>query len=161
MLTSPPLFLSRTISPSPSAPASPSTSASGVGTCGVALVDPDATAQAKKLLCYLYSQYGNHILSGQQESTWVSGPDHEMSIIYNDSGEYPAIRGQDMDDSPNFGARGLACWKAGGIPMVGYHMGAPNQSVDGNAGSQLTANISAALTTGTADSTTLKVTTVR
>ncbi len=38
--------------------------------CKVAPVDPKATRQARNLLCYLYSVYGNHILSGQQESPW-------------------------------------------------------------------------------------------
>jgi hypothetical protein len=132
------------------------TSTSGGGTsCGVAPADPQATSAAQHVLCYLYSIYGNHILSGQQESTWVSGPDYEMNYIHNISGKYPAIRGQDMGDSPDFGSRGLAWWNAGGIPMVSYHMGAPNQSVDGYAGSQLTANISAALTSGTSDNATL------
>lgn len=120
-------------------------------TCNIAPVDPNATTQAKKLLCYIYSQYGNHIISGQQESTWVSGPDYEMNYILSNTGKYPAIRGLDMGDSPDFGARALSWWNAGGIPMVSYHMGAPNQTVDGYAGSQLTANINAALTPGTAD----------
>jgi hypothetical protein len=61
-----------------------------------------------------------------------------------------------MGDSPTFGARALAWWNSGGIPMVGYHMGAPNQSQDGYAGSQLTANINAALTEGSADNATFK-----
>jgi hypothetical protein len=119
--------------------------------CNVSPVDPNATTQAKKLLCYIYSQYGNHIISGQQESTWVGGPDYEMNYIYNNTGKYPAIRGLDMGDSPDFGARALAWWNSGGIPMVSYHMGSPAQTVDGYAGSQLTANINAALTPGTAD----------
>jgi hypothetical protein len=121
------------------------------GTCNAAPVDPQATTQARKLLCYLYSQYGNHIISGQQESTWVNGPDYEMNYIYNNTGKYPAIRGLDMGDSPTFGTRALAWWNAGGIPMVGYHMGSPAQDSDGYSGSQMKANINAALTSGTAD----------
>ncbi|WP_328653134.1 lectin [Micromonospora sp. NBC_00330] len=121
------------------------------GGCNVAPVDPNATASARRLLCYVYSQSGNHILSGQQESTWVSGPEYEMNIIRNASGKYPAVRGQDMGDAPDFGARGLAWWNAGGIPMVGYHMGSPAQNTDGYDGSRMPANINAALTSGTAD----------
>jgi hypothetical protein len=121
------------------------------GTCNVNPVDPAATASARRLLCYVYSQYGNHIISGQQESTWVSGPDYEMNIVRAASGRFPAIRGQDMGDAPDFGARGLAWWNAGGIPMVGYHMGATNQNTDGWAGAMLRGNINAALTSGTAD----------
>lgn len=123
------------------------------GPCTATPVDPNATAQARRLLCYLYSQYGNHIISGQQESTWVSGPDHEMNYISSNTGKLPAIRGLDRGDSPDFGARALAWWNAGGIPMVGYHMGSPAQSQDGYAGSQMNANINAALTPGTADHT--------
>jgi hypothetical protein len=119
--------------------------------CTATPVDPNATPQARRLLSYLYSQYGNHIISGQQESTWVAGPDYEMNYIFGNTGRYPAIRGLDRGDSPDFGARALAWWNAGGIPMVGYHMGAPNQDVDGYSGSLLTANINAALTPGTAD----------
>ena len=81
---------------------------------------------ARRLLCYLYSQYGNHILSGQQESTWVSGPDYEMNYIQSNTGKLPG------DPRPGHGrlarpsaAGRLAWWNAGGIPMVGYHMGAP------------------------------------
>jgi Glycosyl hydrolase family 26/Cellulose or protein binding domain len=127
----------------------------GSTSCNVSPADSNATQPARKVLCYIYSQYGNHIISGQQESTWVSGPDYEMNIIHNASGKYPAIRGMDMGDSPDFGSRALAWWNAGGIPMVSYHMGAPNQNVDGYAGSQLTANINNALAAGTADHTRL------
>lgn len=90
----------------------------GSTSCNVAPVDAQATAAARRLLCYTYSQYGNHIISGQQESTWVAGADYEMNIIRTASGKYPAIRGQDMGDSPTFGARGLSWWNAGGTEFV-------------------------------------------
>lgn len=128
-----------------------SQSGGGQQPCSVAPIDPNATVQARKLLCYLYSQYGNHIISGQQESTWVSGPDYEINYIYNNTGKYPAIRGLDRGDAPDFGARALAWWNSGGIPMVGYHMGSPAQEQDGYNGSLMNANINAALTPGTAD----------
>ena len=50
----------------------------GGGDCNVATVDPNATAQARRLLCYVYSQYGNHILSGQQET---NGSEDEFNFI--------------------------------------------------------------------------------
>ncbi|HEX8345073.1 MAG TPA: lectin, partial [Actinoplanes sp.] len=121
------------------------------GTCNVNPVDPAASPQARRLLCYLYSQYGNHIISGQQESTWVSGPDYEINYIRQHTGRYPAIRGMDRGDAPDFGSRALAWWNSGGIPMVGYHMGSPSQGSDGYDGSRMSANINAALTPGTAD----------
>ena len=40
----------------------------GNGSCAAVPVTPNATQQARNVLCYLYSQYGNHILSGQEES---------------------------------------------------------------------------------------------
>lgn len=121
------------------------------GSCDVAPVDPNATEAARDLLCYLYELSGNHILSGQQESTWVAGPDYEINYIHGHTGRYPAIRGLDMGDSPDFGSRALAWWNAGGIPSVSYHMGSPAQSQDGYNGSRMSADINAALTPGTAD----------
>ncbi|GAA1790209.1 hypothetical protein GCM10009682_10310 [Luedemannella flava] len=138
-----------TTTPATSRP--PATTAGPGSSCGVNPVDPDATASAKRLLCYLYSQYGNHILSGQQESVWMGSPDYEMNIIRSASGKLPAIRGSDQGDSKDWGSRGLAWWNAGGIPMVGYHMGATNQGTDGYSGSRMRGNITAALTAGTAD----------
>lgn len=146
-----------TTSPSPTSPSPTSPSPTPpTGNCSAQPVDPAATRQARNVLCYLYSQYGNHIVSGQQESTWVSGPDYEMNYVHDISGKYPVVRGMDRGDSPDFGARALAWWNSGGIPMVGYHMGSPSQDSDGYAGSQMRANISAALTAGTADNTRLR-----
>ncbi|MCC8243045.1 glycosyl hydrolase [Saccharothrix luteola] len=118
-------------------------------TCSVNPVNPNATAQARKLLCYVYSQYGNHILSGQQESTWIGGPDYEINHIRNNTGKYPAIRALDYGDSKDYASRAIAWWNAGGIPMVGYHMGAPTHP-DTYEGTQQTVSINAVLTPGTA-----------
>lgn len=134
-----------------SAPSTPPTAPPPSGTCSVAPVDAQATAAARRLLCYLYSQYGNHILSGQQESTWIGGPEYEINYIQQNTGKYPAIRGLDMGDSPDFGARAAAWWNAGGIPMVGYHMGSPALDADGYDSSRQRADINAALTSGTTD----------
>jgi len=38
------------------------------------------------VLCYLYSQYGNHILSGQEEG----GTEVEINYIFTSTGKYPA-----------------------------------------------------------------------
>jgi hypothetical protein len=121
-------------------------------TCTVNPINPNATAQARKLLCYVYSQYGNHILSGQQESTWIGGPDYEMNHIRNNTGKLPAIRAMDYGDSKDYASRAIAWWNAGGIPMVGYHMGAPTKP-DTYEGTQMTVSINAVLTPGTAEHT--------
>ncbi|MGP3968323.1 glycosyl hydrolase [Streptomyces sp. 6N223] len=112
-------------------------------------VNPNATPQARDLLCYLYSQYGNHILSGQQESTWVGGPEYEMDYILDNAGKLPAIRGMDQATSDYVG-RALEWWNAGGIVDVAYHMGAPTHP-DTYEGTQMAVPIDAVLTPGTAE----------
>jgi len=97
----------------------------------VAPVDPNATPAAKKLLCYLYSQYKNHVLSGQQETSW-SNPQGDISFYQTNTGKYPAILGGDFlytttspSDQGTTTTRAQGYWNAGGIPMIRYHMGAP------------------------------------
>ena len=71
--------------PAPEAPPS---------SCGVSPVDPQATPQAKNLLCYLYSVYGKNVLSGQQETSW-SNPAGDISFYTSNVGKAPAILGGD------------------------------------------------------------------
>lgn len=99
--------------------------------CNVTPVDPSATPAAKKLLCYLHSQYKNHVLSGQQETSW-SNPQGDISFYQTNTGKYPAILGADFlyttttpSDQGTTTSRAQAYWAAGGIPMFRYHMGAP------------------------------------
>ncbi|WP_066367581.1 glycosyl hydrolase [Herbidospora mongoliensis] len=136
-------------SPSPSPTPSPSPSGNS---CSAAPVNPNANAATRRVLCYLYSQYGNHILSGQQESTWIGGPDYEINYIRTNTGKYPAIRALDFGDSKDLAPRAVAYWNAGGLVMIGYHMGAPTQP-DTYAGSQGTASINNTLTAGTSENT--------
>lgn len=103
-------------------------------------MNPGATRQARNLLCYVAGLYGNHILSGQQESTWIGGPEYEMTYIHDNTGKYPAVRSLDYGDSKDFSARAVAWWQAGGIPMVGYHMGAPTKP-DTYEGTQMAVSI--------------------
>jgi hypothetical protein len=49
----------------------------GLG-CTATPVNPNATKQAKSLLCDLYSLYGNHGRSGQQETSW-NNPANDVS----------------------------------------------------------------------------------
>ncbi|MDT0612149.1 glycosyl hydrolase [Streptomyces lancefieldiae] len=109
-----------------------------------------ATRQAARLLSFISAQYGNRIISGQQESTWIDGPDYEMNYIHEHTGRYPAIRGLDICDEPGATDRAIAWWQAGGIPMFGYHMGAPTFSDDYD-GSKQTVSIDKVLTAGTAE----------
>lgn len=96
----------------------------GSTTCGVAPVNPNATPQAKKLLCYLYSQYNNHVLSGQQETSW-SNPAADIGWYTSNGMQPPAVLGGDYLYPSGTTARAIAYWNAGGIAMLRYHMGAP------------------------------------
>jgi hypothetical protein len=118
---------------------------SGPATCNTAPVDPQATAQARRLLCYVASQYGNHIISGQRES---NGRETEFQHIRANTGRDPAIRGMDMCDRPGAVDRAAAWWNAGGIPLIGWHVGAPGSTPCNYGG---TASINATLTPGTAE----------
>lgn len=64
-------------------------------TGGGRLSNPKASAQAQSLYNFLCDTYGNHVISGQQESTWMGSEDYEFDIIKNASGKYPALRGLD------------------------------------------------------------------
>ncbi|MFL5303601.1 MAG: glycosyl hydrolase [Polyangia bacterium] len=92
--------------------------------CGVVPVDPQATSQAKNLLCYLYSIYGKSVLSGQQETSW-SNPAGDISFYTSNVGKEPAILGGDYLYPSGTSSRALAYWNAGGLTMIRYHMGAP------------------------------------
>jgi hypothetical protein len=125
----------------------------GAGDCGALPVNPNASPQARKLLCYLYSLYGNHVLSGQQETSWAPNPEVDMNYLFTNTGKYPAVRGLDYLYTGT-SARATTWWNAGGIPMICYHMGAPTLS-DTFQSSQtaVPGGINAVLTSGTAQNT--------
>jgi hypothetical protein len=123
-------------------------------TCSVAPVNPNATLQARNLLCYLYDQYGNHVLSGQQETSWRS-PENDVNWYNTNVGKYPAILGGDYLYPNGTTTRAQAYWAAGGISMIRYHMGAPPLS-DTFANSQSSANIANVLTEGTGENTSFR-----
>jgi Glycosyl hydrolase family 26 len=131
--------------------------------CGVTPVSPNASQQAKNLLCYLYSVYGNHVLSGQQETSW-SNPAGDISWYASNGMKDPAILGGDFLYSDGGGAtsettttsRAIAYWNAGGITMIRYHMGMP-PNADSYENSMLTPSDSSfftnVITSGTAENT--------
>ena len=96
-------------------------------------VSPNASQQAKNLLCYLYSIKGNHVLSGQQEANWNANPT-DIAWYTTNIGKFPAILGSDFLYRGNASCasvtpsttRAIAYWNAGGITMFRYHMGMPN-----------------------------------
>ncbi len=142
--------------------------ASGAGgaatsACDVLPVDPNATQQAKNLLCYLYSVYGKHVLSGQQETSW-SNPASDISYYTGNAsiGKAPAILGGDFlytgtgtASQGTTTSRAQAYWAAGGLTMIRYHMGAP-PNADSYANSMLgftSAQCVNVITSGTAENT--------
>lgn len=62
------------------------------------LSNENATPQAQALYRYLCEEYGNHILSGRQESTWMDSPDYEINYLESTTGKCPAIRDFDFID---------------------------------------------------------------
>ena len=93
---------------------------------GATPVTPGASPEARALLNYLYAMYGKKTLSGQMWSPW--GID-EIETVEEITGKLPAIRGQDyIHESANVRENQLATewWKAGGIPTLMWHWGAPS-----------------------------------
>jgi hypothetical protein len=121
--------------------------AGGSTTCSVSPVNPNASPQARRLLCYLYSLYGKNVLSGQQETSW-SNPANDVNWYNTNVGKYPAILGGDYLYPNGTTSRAQAYWNAGGITMIRYHMGAPpgEDTYDNSLGS---ANIANVLSSGT------------
>jgi hypothetical protein len=124
------------------AAASGDASADAGDTCGYEPVTPKATAQTRKVLCYLHSIYGKGILSGQEEDN----NDNGMNTVVAATGKYPAIRAFDVNNT-QAPTQCVAQWNAGGLCMFGYHMG-----IDGGTFSTPT-NIANVLTAGTAENT--------
>ncbi len=90
------------------------------------LSNANASENAKKLYAYICEAYGNAIISGQQESTWVDGEQYEFEYIYEHTGKYPAIRGLDYmnDDFDGVNRRAIEWYEKGGIVSVCWHCGA-------------------------------------
>ena len=99
--------------------------------------DPDAIAEAKSLMAYLNSVYGNNILSGQQE-IYNYGPhgfEYEFEYLNDTTGHYPAIRGFDYGNRccELFGAADdgsndrVIDWvkNRGGIATASFHLNVP------------------------------------
>lgn len=139
--------------------------------CSVSPVNPNATQQAKNLLCYLYSIKGKSVLSGQQETSWnwqatgVNSPSVDVDWIKTQTGQYPAVLGGDFlypgvegKNAPGNGTttRAIAWWNDGGIPLIRYHMGAPPLT-DTYDNSKLSADLTKVITSGTTENTSFKI----
>jgi mannan endo-1,4-beta-mannosidase len=88
-------------------------------------VNPDASPEARILLDYIRSTFGKQMLTGQMEAPWGI---EEIPYLQTHTGKLPAIRGQDLiNESSNNREinEAINWWKAGGIPTIMWHWGAP------------------------------------
>lgn len=125
-------------------------STNGLNNVNRALSNPNATDEAKTLYKYINEIYGTAVLSGQQESTWMSSPEYEMEYISEKSGgKLPAIRGLDFinNDFDGVVERSIEWWDKGGIVTICWHWGAPPDGV-GYESSKGTIDMDEALTEG-------------
>ena len=89
------------------------------------LSNPKASKEAKALYNYICDTYGNGIISGQQESTWMGSEQYEFEYIYENTGKYPAIHGLDYmnDDFEGVNRRAEDWHNKGGIVTICWHCG--------------------------------------
>ena len=114
--------------------------------CEIAPANPATNSTARNLLCYLYEIYGESTLSGQQDCHWSESSD--IGYINARTGAYPAIVGGDFLYD-NAVSQAQSSWNAGGLSMIRYHMGRPEDG-DSYESSLGTTNLADTLTLGTA-----------
>jgi hypothetical protein len=85
------------------------------------------------------------VLSGQQDCHWSASSD--IRYIYDRTGEYPAIVGGDFLYT-NAVDQAVSSWNAGGLSLIRYHMGRP-EDADSYESSLGTTNLADTLTPGT------------
>ncbi len=101
-----------------------------------ALINPDASDSAKRLMSFLAENYGRNVLSGQQTEGGING--NEFSAIKANTGKTPAVMGLDIADYlPVRIAHGanecksveqaIEFSKAGGIVTISWHWCAPDK----------------------------------
>lgn len=90
------------------------------------LSNPNANAQTVAVYDYICDVYTKQIITAQQESTWVDGPDYEMNYIFDTTGKLPAMRGLDFmnDDFDGVVQRSIEWWNKGGLVTICWHCGA-------------------------------------
>ncbi len=102
-------------------------------TTKVAAATPDVSglelkgrnAKTTTVFNYLRDNFGQHIISAQQESTWMGSPDYEMNYLLEVTGKLPAIRGLDFmnNDFEGVAERAIEWDKKGGLVTICWHTG--------------------------------------
>ncbi len=126
--------------------------ATKVDATGATLSNENASPAAKSLYSYICQMYGNKIISGQQESTWMGSVDYEMDYIKDVTGKLPAMRGLDYmgDDFSGVNKRAIDWYNKGGIVTICWHCGSDfSDSYDDSKADDL--DWDKALTEGTAE----------
>ncbi len=94
------------------------------------LANAEASAGARTLYDYLWSQYGRHTLTGQQEQGYnLANAQRELAYLQRVTGRAPAMLGFDYidpRDHARVNARALAWARSGGIVTFCWHWGAPD-----------------------------------
>jgi hypothetical protein len=113
------------------------------------LGNPAASGAARRLYAYLWSIYGRHTLTGQQETP---GPHRdEIAYIERTTGRRPALLGLDYilpQDWSGVAERAIDWHRAGGIVSLCWHWGAPDIGI-GYENSKKPFDVPAALAPGT------------
>lgn len=89
------------------------------------LSNPNADEITKEVYAYICDNFGEYMLSCQQESTWMTSPDYEMDYIEETTGKLPAMRGLDYmnNDFEGVNERAKAWWEQGGLVTICWHTG--------------------------------------
>lgn len=96
-----------------------------VSTGTPALSNKNADETTKKVYSYICENFGEYMLSCQQESTWMGSPDYEMNYILDTTGKLPAMRGLDFmnGDFDGVVSRSKEWWEKGGLVTICWHTG--------------------------------------
>ncbi len=121
-------------------------------TSGRRLSNAHASAEARTLYAYLWSQYGKRTLTGQQEQGYdPQQAQRELAYLRRVTGRQPAILGLDYidpRDDVTVNARALSWARSGGIVTFCWHWGAPDIGT-GYENSKKDFDVTAALKPGT------------
>lgn len=89
------------------------------------LSNPDSNDQTERIYDYICDNFGENIISCQQESTWMGSPDYEMNYIEETTGKIPAMRGLDFmnNDFDGVVSRAKEWDEKGGLVTICWHTG--------------------------------------
>ena len=89
------------------------------------LSNPSAMEETAMIYDYICENFGEKMISCQQESTWMGSPDYEIDYIYNTTGKYPAMRGLDFmhNDFDGVVKRAKEWHEKGGLVTICWHTG--------------------------------------